>query len=197
MRRVLLMALPLTLLSTSCTSSRTAGDGADAADAHRVDATTELGRDEAGDVGRASDSGVLDDPLAGEWERRTEPYGGMRVTFRRDERAMQAIVVSPPPVTEARLAAHGRSTPRAAAKAQLECQRSLWKPGEELIAGVRPAGQASYEATILVRDWGFTGTCRHADSRASAHLSITAAGELNVTVVRGKAVTQQWVRVGP
>ncbi|MDF2692027.1 MAG: hypothetical protein K0S65_410, partial [Labilithrix sp.] len=107
------------------------------------------------------------------------------------------IVVSPPPVTEERLAAHGRATPRAGAKAQLECQRGLWKPGEELIAGVRPAGQASYEATILVRDWGFTGTCRHADSRAPARLSVTAAGELNVTVVRGKAVTQQWVRIGP
>ena len=108
---------------------------------------------------------------------------------------MHAIVTTPPPVTPERLAEQAHAVPGAVAKQQLECQRSLWKPGDELVTGFRAANGGGFEATILERDWGFTGTCRHADSRAPAHL-IADDGALMIRVKRGKTVTQQWSPVG-
>ncbi|HVH45682.1 MAG TPA: hypothetical protein VM925_25180 [Labilithrix sp.] len=167
----------------------------DAGDTRAVDAAAAHVIVEAPDGG--SKTGVPDRRLVGEWERRTEPYKGMRVTFGDQELATRAIVTTAPPVTEERLASQARSAPRTVAKAQLECQRSLWKSGEEVLSGIHPAGDAAFEATIIVRDWGFAGTCRHADSRAPARLAISPDGQLSITVTRGKAITQQWARVGP
>jgi hypothetical protein len=133
----------------------------------------------------------------GEWERATEPYKGMRVAIRGDAPA-HAVVTAPPPVTQERIAAQARSTPAAIAMKQLECQRSLWKPGEELVTGIAAASGGTFDATFLVRDWGFTGTCRHADSLAPAHLVVSAEGDLTIEVTRGRtAVTQRWNRIGP
>jgi len=141
--------------------------------------------------------GAPPNPIFGEWERATEPYKGMRVAIRGDAPA-HAVVTAPPPVTQERVSAQARSTPAAVAKTQLECQRSLWKPGEELVTGIAAAGGGAFDATILVRDWGFTGACRHADSHAPARLAISAEGELTIDVTRGKtAVTQRRNRVGP
>ena len=136
-------------------------------------------------------------PIFGEWERATEPYKGMRVAIRADAPA-HAVVTAPPPVTQERIAAQVRSTPAAVAKAQLECQRSLWKPGEELVTGIAPAGVGAFDATILVRDWGFTGACRHADPHAPARLVVAVDGELTIDVTRGTTtVAQHWDRIGP
>lgn len=176
----------------SCTTSRQATD----ADAGQRAADAAL---DAGAVATPPHEGAAEDaapaPIIGEWERRTEPYVGMRVAIR-DLSPMRAVVTAPPPVTEERLTARARGVPAAVAKAQLECQRSLWKPGEELVTGMRPS-RDGFEATILVRDWGFTGACRHADSRAPAHLAVSPDGELTIAVTRGKTVTQRWSRVGP
>jgi hypothetical protein len=142
----------------------------------------------------APDSAPPRNPIFGEWERRTEPYKGMRIAFRADA-PTEARVTAAPPVTQERLSNEARSAPMAVAKARLECQRSLWKPGDELIAGVRDAGTGAFDATIVVRDWGFTGTCRHADSRAPAHLVVSPDGDLTIEVTRGKTVVaQQWTR---
>jgi hypothetical protein len=135
-------------------------------------------------------------PIIGEWERRTEPYLGMRIAIRSGA-PTAAVLTASPPVTQERISLQARSTPTAVARAQLECQRSLWKPGEELITGVRAVGEGVFEATILVRDWGFTGTCLHSDSRAPARLVVSPEGQLTIDVTRGKTVTQHWVRVGP
>jgi hypothetical protein len=119
----------------------------------------------------------------------------MRVAIR-GAAPIQAVVTAPPSVTQERISFQARSTPVAVAKAQLECQRSLWKPGEALITGARAVDASAFEATILVRDWGFTGTCRHADSHAPARLVVSPEGELTIEVTRGKAVvTQHWTRV--
>jgi hypothetical protein len=121
----------------------------------------------------------------------------MRVAIRVDAPA-HAVVTAPPPVTQERIAAQARSTPAPIAKTQLECQRSLWKPGEEFVTGIAAAGVGVFDATILVRDWGFIGACRHADSHAQARLVVAAEGELTIEVTRGKAaVAQRWNRVGP
>ena len=103
----------------------------------------------------------------------------MRIALRADN----AVVTRAPPVTDARIAGQPR--------AQLECQRSLWRVGEELITGIH-AG----DGTILVRDWGLTaGTCRHADSHAPARLAVID-GALTIDVTRGKTtVSQRWTRV--
>jgi hypothetical protein len=148
----------------------------------------------------ASDRGAREsaapNPIFGEWERRTEPYKGMRVAIR-SAAPTAAVLTASPPVTQERISFQARSTPAAIARAQLECQRSLWKPGEQLITGVRAVGERVFEATILVRDWGFIGTCQHSDSHAPAHLVVSPEGELTIDVTRGKTLTQHWVRVGP
>lgn len=119
----------------SCTTSRQATD----ADAGQRAADAAL---DAGAVATPPHEGAAEDaapaPIIGEWERRTEPYVGMRVAIR-DLSPMRAVVTAPPPVTEERLTARARGVPAAVAKAQLECQRSLWKPGEELVTGMRPS----------------------------------------------------------
>jgi hypothetical protein len=117
--------------------------------------------------------------IDGEWERATEPYQGMRIAIRDD----RGVVTRAPP-----------AEPRSGlSKAQLECQRSLWRAGEDLITGLHDA-----DGKILVRDWGYTaGTCRHADSHAPAHLAIVD-GALDIDVTRGKTtVTQRWNRAPP
>ncbi len=136
---------------------------------------------------------AVPDPILGEWERQTEPYKGMRVAIR-TVTPLHVVVTTPPPVTPERLSSQARSAP--VAKAQLECQRSLWKAGEELVNDARPGSDGGFDATIVVRDWGFTGTCRHADSRAPARLAVRPDGALTIAVTRGKTVTQEWVRVG-
>jgi hypothetical protein len=121
----------------------------------------------------------------------------MRVAIRGDA-PEHAVVTAPPPVTQERIAAQGRLTPAAIAKTQLECQRSLWKPGEELVTGIAAAAVGAFDARILVRDWGFTGACRHVDSHAPARLVVSAEGDLTIEVTRGKtAATQRWNRIGP
>jgi hypothetical protein len=181
------------VLQASCTSSRGSSDAGDrrVADAGAV---TDGGGVAAEDRGVGPDGAVPDSPIIGEWERLTEPYKGTRAAIRSDGHTTRMVVTAPPAVTEERLALQARSAPGALAKAQLECQRSLWKAGDELIAEIRPDGEHAFAATILVRDWGFTGTCRHADSRARAGLSVSSAGELSIAVSRGKTVTQQWRR---
>lgn len=117
--------------------------------------------------------------MFGEWERATEPYQGMRIAIHGET----GVVTRAPP-----------AQPRSGlSKAQLECQRSLWHAGEELITGLHEA-----DGKILVRDWGVAaGTCRHADSHAPAHLAV-GDGALNIDVTRGKTtVTQRWIRVTP
>jgi hypothetical protein len=124
------------------------------------------------------DSGPPMPPVFGEWERATEPYQGMRIAIRGES----GVVTRAPP-----------AEPRSGlSKAQLECQRSLWRIGEELITGLHEG-----DGKILVRDWGVAaGTCRHADSRAPARLAVVD-GALNIDVTRGKTtVTQRWIRVG-
>jgi hypothetical protein len=118
----------------------------------------------------------------------------MRIAIRAGS-PMHAVVTASSPVTQERLSSQARSTPIATAKAQLECQRSLWRPGEDLITDARTASDSALEATILVRDWGFTGTCRHADSHAPARLVVSSEGDLTIEVTRGKTVTQRWARV--
>lgn len=171
--------------AASCARSRSADDGGVAREAEAasmVDAAVE-------------EDAAPPEPILGEWERRTEPYEGMRIAIRSGT-PMRAVVTMAPPVTPERLASYARGTPAAVAKAQLECQRSVWRTGEELVTGIRPAGDAAFEASILVRDWGYTGTCRHADSHAPARLSVSAEGELSIAVTRGKTVVQRWSRVG-
>lgn len=129
--------------------------------------------------------------LVGEWERKTEPYAGMRIVIRAGA-PMRAVVTLGPPVTSERI------TP-ALTRAHLECQKSLWKNDEELVSAIVPAKEGGFDATILVRDWGFTGVCRHADSRAPAHLAVNPGmgDELTIAVTRGKVSTQRWARVAP
>lgn len=130
-------------------------------------------------------------PLAGEWERQSEPYKGMRVSIR-GEMPSSAVVTQPSsPGTGA------GAESNAVRRAQLACQRSLWKPGEVLLSGLRPSGDRTWEGTIVVRDWGLAGQCRHADSRAPARITIEGVDELAIAVTRGKTVTQIWRRVAP
>ena len=168
-------------LSLGCTRSR-AVDPPDAADdAATPDAIA------AAPSGSAS-AAPAPDPILGEWERKTEPYAGMRIAIRAGT-PLRAVVTLAPPVTAARI------TP-ALPRVQLECQKSLWKDGEELVSAIVPAKEGGFTATILVRDWGFTGTCRHADSHAPARLSVDPkTDELEIAVTRGKVATQRWVRV--
>ncbi len=132
------------------------------------------------------------DPLAGEWERQSEPYKGMRVSIR-GEMPSSAVVTQP-----SSLGTGAGAESNALRRAQLECQRSLWKPGEVLVSGLHASGERAWEGTIVVRDWGLTaGTCRHADSRAPARITIAGKDELAIAVTRGKTVTQIWRRVAP
>jgi hypothetical protein len=141
-----------------------------------VDAV-DAGRDAAGET-----TVVVPAPrpclICGEWERQSEPYKGMRITIR--EGAASGVVTR-------------SSTVDAGAKnkAQLECQRSLWKPGDVLLT-MNDAGTA-----IVVRDWGLTGgVCRHQDSKAEAAFIFADPDVLALTVTRGKTrVVQEWTRV--
>ena len=180
----------------ACTTLAGSAGSGDAGTARPADASAEAVAPSIEDSTGKQDSAAPPDPILGAWERRTEPYKGMRVSITGGA-ALRAIVTAPPPVTDERLASQARSVPAAVAKKQLACQQSLWKPGDELVTGFRPASDGGYDATILVRDWGFTGTCRHADSRAPARLVVSATGELTIAVTRGKTVTQRWVRVDP
>jgi hypothetical protein len=128
-------------------------------------------------------------PLVGEWERQTEPYKGMRIKISSEPAAAAESAI----VTRASLVPEGRT---GAQRAQLECQRSLWKSGDALVTGIRRAA-GGYEGTIVIRDWGFSGQCRHADSRASARMTVDGDDRLVVAVTRGKTVTQEWTRVRP
>jgi hypothetical protein len=153
------------------------------ADATNADASVEAS------VPAVSASAVIDAAVAlppprpstiyGEWERQSEPYKGMRVAFREGE--SNALVTR-------------SSTVDATAKnkAQLECQRSLWKPGDVLVSEMTVAG-----GTIVVRDWGLTsGVCRHQDTKARAVFIFEEEDHLLLTVTRGKTpVTQEWSRV--
>src|SRR5262249_35844644 len=162
------------LLSSSCTTrARSSEDAGDAAAAPATPAPA------------PPPDSAPPNPIFGEWERATEPYKGMRLAIREDA-PTHAVVTAPPPVTQERIAAQAPSTPAAIAKTQLECQRSLWKPGEEFVTGIAAAGVGAFDATILVRDWGFTGVCRHADSHAPARLVVSAEGELTIEVTRGR-----------
>jgi hypothetical protein len=180
-------AIAALLAASACTPSRGSDDAGSASPAEASAGAAPI-------VAAALDSGAPPDPIVGEWERQTEPYKNMRmrVAIRPD---MRAVVTASPPVTQERIA-QSRSTPAAIAKVQLECQRSLWKPGEDLLTNGRAVGDGVFEATILVRDWGFTGTCRHADSHAPARLTIAADRTLSIEVTRNKTtVTQRWTRV--
>jgi hypothetical protein len=77
-------------------------------------------------------------------------------------------------------------------KAQLECQRSLWKPGDVLVTDFD-----GVKGTIIVRDWGLTGgVCRHQDTKADADFIGEEKDLLLVMVKRGKTpVAQSWSRV--
>lgn len=126
-------------------------------------------------------------PLEGEWERQSEPYEGLRVSIR-GEPPSSAIVTQP--------SSRASGDANALRRAQRECQRGLWKPGDVLVSGLRPSGEGAWEGTIVVRDWGLTaGTCRHADARAPARLTRVGDDELAIAVTRGKTVTQRWKRV--
>jgi hypothetical protein len=187
------VALVACLLSLSCTKGERVSDSAGDAAAAPAESTAPT----ATPTPAPAPDSAPPNPIFGEWERETEPYKGMRVAIREDAPA-HAVVTAAPPVTQERIAAQAHSTSAAVAKTQLECQRSLWKPGEELVTGIAAAGGGAFDATILVRDWGFTGACRHADSHAPARLSVSAEGQLMIDVTRGKAaVTQHWNRVGP
>jgi hypothetical protein len=109
------------------------------------------------------------DPMLGEWERKTEPYAGMRIEIRDGK----GVVTAAPAGTDDKT----------------KCQRSLWKIGEEMLSGIH-----GRDATILVRDWGLVGgQCIHKDSRAAAEIAID--GDMTISVTRGKTVTQRWSRV--
>ena len=84
--------------------------------------------------------------------------------------------------------------PAAKNKAQLECQRSLWKPGDVLVSDFSGA-----KGTIIVRDWGLTqGVCRHHDTKAEADFVNPEADLLALTVWRGnEPIVQEWTRVTP
>lgn len=127
-------------------------------------------------------------PLQGEWERQSEPYRGMRVSIRGDSPS-SAIVTQPSTVG---------ADANALRRAQLECQRSLWKTGEVLVSGLRPSGERAWEGSIIVRDWGLTsGVCRHQDANAPIRITLSGDDALAFSVTRGKTVTQTWKRVGP
>ena len=91
-------------------------------------------------------------------------------------------------VTRPSLTGEGQDPMR---RAQLECQRSLWKPGDALITEIRSV-DGGWEGTMLVRDWGFTGKCRHRDARAPARITRRSDRELTIAVTRGKTVLQEW-----
>jgi hypothetical protein len=187
------LALVACLISSSCTTRARSSDDAGEAAAAIAESVSAM----ATPAPASTPDSAPPNSIVGEWERATEPYKGMRVVIRADAPA-HAVVTAPPPVTQDRIAAQARSTPATIARTQLECQRSLWKPGEELVTAIAPAGVDAFDATILVRDWGVAGACRHADSHAPAHLVVSAGGELTIDVTRGKsAVTQHWNRVGP
>ena len=131
---------------------------------------------------------ALEPTLEGEWERSTEPYKGLRIRVRGDDPAVATVSRSSVVGTE-------RNPVR---RAHLECQRSLWKPGDALVTGIHPVqggGGGEWEGTILVRDWGFSGTCRHKDTRAPARITRKADGDLAIAVTRGKTIVQEWKRV--
>jgi hypothetical protein len=115
----------------------------------------------------------------GEWERQSEPYKGMRFVLR--PRETKAIVTRSSSVDA-----------DANNKAELECQRSLWKRGDVLISDF--GGQ---RGMIVVRDWGLTaGVCRHQDTKAQADFIFADPDVLVLTVTRGnKRVAQEWTRV--
>lgn len=81
--------------------------------------------------------------------------------------------------------------PDAKNKAQLECQRSLWKPGDVLLTLDGAKG------SIIVRDWGLVGgVCRHQDTKASVVLIGEDEDDVIFSVTRGKTtVKQDWARV--
>lgn len=126
--------------------------------------------------------------IEGEWERQSEPYEGLRIGFR-GETPSSAIVTQPSTVPSAE--------PNALRRAQLGCQKSLWRPGDVLVSDLRPSGERAWEGTIVVRDWGLTsGVCRHQDAKATARITLSGDDSLALSVTRGKTtVTQQWVRV--
>jgi hypothetical protein len=119
--------------------------------------------------------------LCGEWERQDEPYVGMRMEIRAG--ATQGIVTRSSTVP-----------PGAKNKAQLECQRSLWKPGDVLVTDLDHG-----KGTIIVRDWGLTGgVCRHRDRKATADFIFGDENNLVLGVDVGRSgavVTQAWYRV--
>lgn len=77
-------------------------------------------------------------------------------------------------------------------KAQLECQRSLWKPGDVMVTGFDGAS-----GTMIVRDWGLTqGVCRRRDTKVRADFIRPDPDVLALSVWRGNTpVVQEWTRV--
>ena len=82
-------------------------------------------------------------------------------------------------------------------KAQLECQASLWKPGDVLASKLHDEND-HLVGSITVRDWGVVGgACKHQDSHEGATFSLPPGKDtLAVAVRRGKSITvQDWTRV--
>ncbi len=108
---------------------------------------------------------------AGEWERDTPPYEGLRIAVDSSgvAKVTRASVVDDPKHRE------------------LACQASLWKPGDVYLES----------GTVVVRDWGLVaGRCEHRDTRAPATLALGDAGDtLVIAVKRGKTALQTWSRV--
>jgi hypothetical protein len=103
----------------------------------------------------------------GEWERRGDPYKGMRIGIRAE--APDAATVT------------GSATGNA-------CQQSLWKPGDVLYR----AGKIVVRDWGVVQ-----GRCEHRDTTAPAKLTVSDDGAtLSIAVTRaGKTVVQEWSRV--
>jgi hypothetical protein len=154
----------------------------------QADATTVDGSSDASvpapSVSAVADAAVALPPprpstIYGEWERRSPPYKGLRIALVEGE-------------SNARVTRSSTVDAAATNKAQLECQRSLWKPGDVIITGVTAGG-----GSVVVRDWGVTqGLCRHQETKARAAFIRADDDNLIVAVTRGKTTTnQEWSRV--
>ena len=114
--------------------------------------------------------------LAGDWERVTEPYGGLVIRIGASGDVLEGTVLTP---------SRRMETPA------LACQASLWRAGEHYLK------LRENQGTIVVRDWGLTaGVCRHADAKAKVEARLDAAN-LVLAVTRNGAkapVEQRWKR---
>jgi hypothetical protein len=150
---------------------------------------------------RASKKLTVLSPIAGSWERKSQPLKGMRIKIEAYGDAMVGTITRPPPA-DAENAAHYASQPGFTAqygRDLAECAQKGWSTGLQKLKDIKRVGDKKWSALGLTKDVRENYRCIDRPG-GSSRIELVSVGpdtlELaDTTTHSGYGALQTWARV--